>query len=966
MRHIIFQIILLTIFSNSIFAQNGSIRGTVFDGSNGEYLPGVTVYVEGTSTGTITDLDGRFNIGLTPGNYSLRVSFISYETLMITDIEVKSGETTTLGEIKLEEASISLTEVTVTAKAVRNTENSLISIKRRSPNVIDGISAGSFKLIGDSDAAGAMKRVPGVSVSQGKYVYVRGLGDRYTKSLLNGVDLPGLDPDRNTLQMDIFPTSIIDNIIVHKSFSAELPADFTGGAIDIEIKDFPEDKESSFSVSMGYNPESHFNSEYLSYKGGKTDFLGFDDGTRAIPATEDIPQFALAVGNPDGTNGLRYKEILNSFSPTMAAMQTMSFADFSLGFSYGNQKPGDKYTLGYNFALSYKNSTDFFKDAEYGKYGLGEPGVFEMNRREYQYGSYGSNNVLLSAMAGLAIKTSSSKIRLNLLHLQNGESKAGIFDFIGSDQGSDFTAFQHSLDYSQRSLTHLLLDGNHSKTGRNLKIEWKLASTYSVLDDPDIRFTRYEIVDANTLRIGTEVGFPERIWRNLDEINTTGLINFTKEFNFLGSSSKLNFGALTTYKYRNYIIRNFAINPRGGFPLSGDPNELFSEANLWAKDGNVGVGTSYETPFIPNNPNKYNASSLNTAAYLSTELSLSPAIKAILGVRFENFMQYYTGSDQQRSNILDNEKVLSDPGFFPSLNLLYKLTELQNLRLSYTRTIARPSFKELSYAEIYDPITGNTFIGGFHKDGDDLAGIEYWSGNLVSTNIQNYDLRWERFGSSGQLLSISGFYKQFENPIEIVQYTKQVGAFQPRNVGKGQSYGIELEIRQSFGFIAEAVSGFRLTANITLNRSSIEMSSTEYESRVENARINQQIESYRPMAGQAPYLVNSGLSYNGGKSGFWRRLDAGIFYNVQGSSLEYVGVADRPDIYTNPFHSLNFNSSLKFGANDKMQIGFKVQNILNENIELVYRSYLASDQFFERRSPGVTTTVKFSYNFAAR
>lgn len=963
MRVLLFQLFLLIGTSFLAYAQTGSIRGIVFDGETGEYLPGVTVFAEGTTSGTITDLDGKFNLNVGEGTYNLRISFISYETLQVTGIEVTSGEVTSLGEIRLEEASISLQEVTITAKAVRNTEAALVSIKHKSPNVLDGISEGSIKRIGESDAAGAMKRITGVSVSNGKYVYVRGLGDRYTKSLLNGVDIPGLDPDRNTTQMDIFPTSVINNIIVHKTFSADLPADFTGGAVDIEIKDFPEKKHASVSLDIGYNPNAHFNSEYLSYEGGKTDFLGFDDGTRAIPATEDIPQFAEAVGNPDGETGMRYREILGSFNPTMSAMQQMSLADFGFGLSYGNQKPKDTHTWGYNFALNYKNSTDFYKDAEYGRYGLSTPDIYEMERREFQYGDYGVNQVLLSGLAGLALKTNTSKYRLNLLLIQNGESKAGIFDFIGSDQGSDFNAFQHGLDYSQRTFANVFLDGKHTHLDKGWKINWKLASTYSLLKDPDIRFTRYEINDDGSFRIGTEVGFPERIWRNLDEISTSGVLNMTKDFTILENASKFNFGFLATYKYRDYIIYNYAINPRGDFNLSGNPDELFREENLWPRDGQVDVGTSYETPFIPNNPNEYNANSLNTAAYVSAELALASNFKTIVGVRVENYTQRYTGSDQQREHVLDNEKVLDDLGFFPSINLLYQITDKQNLRASYTQTIARPSFKELSFAEIYDPITGITFIGGFHPDGDDVEGVEYWSGDLVSTDIKNFDLRWEWFGTRGQMVSLSGFYKLFRNPIEIVQYTKQVGAFQPRNVGDGTALGAEFELRQSLGFISQSLQALRVNVNLTYNSSSIQMSETEYQSRLDNARVGEVIEEYRIMAGMAPYLVNAGLYYTGAEEGFARRLEGGFYYNVQGSTLSYVGVADRPDIYTEPFHSLNFNASVKLGKEQHMALGLKMENLLNQDIELVYKSYNTSDQYFERRSPGILSKLKFTYNF---
>jgi outer membrane receptor protein involved in Fe transport len=269
----------------------------------------------------------------------------------------------------------------------------------------------------------------------------------------------------------------------------------------------------------------------------------------------------------------------------------------------------------------------------------------------------------------------------------------------------------------------------------------------------------------------------------------------------------------------------------------------------------------------------------------------------------------------------------------------------------------------LSYAEIYDPISGITFIGGFHKDSDEQAGIEFWSGNLVSTNIQNMDLRWEKFGSDNQMFSLGGFYKLFDKPIEIVQYTKQVGAFQPRNVGNGQSFGVELEFRQNMGFISEKIAGLRANANITFSSSRIKMSATEYQSRVENARVGQTVEEYRPMAGQAPYLINGGISYVGRSEGFWERLELGVFYNVQGTTLEFVGVADRPDIYTQPFHSLNFNSSVKLGKERNWVLGLKVQNLLDENIELVYKSFNAQDQFFERRSPGISSTLKLTYNF---
>ena len=245
--------------SSIVFAQTGTIRGTVIDDATGEGLFGVTAVVKGTTLGTVSDFEGNFELKLEPGTYDLKISFISYETMTISGVNVVTDEVVVFGTLRLKESAQELEEVIVTAEVIRQSESALLTVKRKSANVLDGISAQSFRKIGDANAAAAIKRVSGVSIQEGKYVYVRGLGDRYTKSNLNGLDIPGLDPDRNTLQMDIFPTNLIDNIIVVKSFTADLPADFTGGVVNIETKDFPEERTLNVSGSLGYNPSMHFN-----------------------------------------------------------------------------------------------------------------------------------------------------------------------------------------------------------------------------------------------------------------------------------------------------------------------------------------------------------------------------------------------------------------------------------------------------------------------------------------------------------------------------------------------------------------------------------------------------------------------------------------------------------------------------------------------------------------------------------
>jgi hypothetical protein len=283
--------------------------------------------------------------------------------------------------------------------------------------------------------------------------------------------------------------------------------------------------------------------------------------------------------------------------------------------------------------------------------------------------------------------------------------------------------------------------------------------------------------------------------------------------------------------------------------------------------------------------------------------------------------------------------------------------------LSYAKTIARPSFKELSYAEIYDPISGRTFIGGLFRDADDVAGIEYWDGNLVVTDIHNFDLRWELFPAGGQTISLSGFYKIFNDPIEMVQYATLAGSFQPRNVGDGQVFGTEIEFRLNLEPVIESLRNMSISSNLTFAKSLIKLSNTEYQSRLENARTGQTIDEYRNMAGQAPFIINFGVSYNGGVKGFWNGFEAGLYYNVQGQTLQYVGMVDRPDIYSKPFHSLNFNSNKSLGEAKRLQIGLKIENLLNDTKEAVFKSYEANDQYFTRLYQGVTFQLKLSYSF---
>ncbi len=952
--------LVLLLATTILSAQQGTIRGTVIEDESGETLIGVAVSIANTAIGTATDFDGAFELNLDAGSYDLEISYISYQPLTITGVEVKPGEVNVLENIRMFTEAEQLQEVVITADVVRTSEAALMTIKRRSTNLLDGISSAKFKKIGDSNAAGAVKRVTGVSVEGGKYVYVRGLGDRYSKTMLNSVDIPGLDPDKNSLQIDIFPTNLLNNMVVYKSSLAELPADFTGGVVNIETKDFPEEKVLDVSLGFGYNPSMHFRDNYLKSPTSGTDWLGFDDGQRALPVGADINII------PTPTSPFSQDQVSNfvkSFNPQLEAQDATALPDFSMGISYGNQKAlKNESTLGWIFSGTYKSSREFYEDLKYGEYQL----QIDNSLNDLVYattieGRSGEENILLGGLAGVAHKTKNAKHRLTVIHLQNGNSRAAKFD-INNNSGaigqSGYLAASDNLEYSQRRITNVLLNGEYALKDRSWKIDWRVSPTLSSLTDPDIRKTAYSLQNGTVPRFNAgEGGNPSRIWRYLDEMNVVGKVDVSKKYTAFDRDAKLKFGASHLYKTRDYNILAYNLQFFGDQPdvWTGNANEVLSEQNVWP-NGSVYFVSLNNTP----NPNEYNSKAHNTGMYVATEINPTASLKATIGLRAEKFTQWHTGRDSESANsggefgnALNNAVVLDAFDLFPSLNVIQSLGDKQNLRASYSRTIARPSFKELSFAQILDPITDRIFNGGLFQYAD-------WDGNLTETRIHNADLRWEYFMESGQLFSASLFYKHFNDPIELVRNVVAVTSsdFQPRNVGEGKLYGAEIELRKHFGFINENLKQVSFNTNITVVHSAINMTDQEYDSRVDNARTGQEIKRTRNMAGQAPYIINAGLSFNASDIPF----DMGLYYNVKGRTLSVVGSGIFPDVYTQPFHSLNFSLNRSIGPEEKFKLSLNVNNLLNNKQLTVFDAYQADDQIFSYLNPGTAIGVGLTYS----
>ena len=931
------------LFSYIVLGQIG-ITGTVIDGDFNEPLPFANILVQETGTGVTSDFDGKYSFELPAGIYSIQFSFVGYETKIITEIEV-GGDEYIITDVVLNSAAEGLEEVVVTVEARRNTEASVLEIQRKSASLLDGISAQAFKKIGASNIAAAVKSVPGVSVQGGKYVYVRGLGDRYSKSILNGVDIPGLDPDRNTIQMDLFPTSMLSNVLVIKSARADLPADFTGGVIDIITKDFPSKEEFSISLNTAYNPDMHFNDNYLSYTGGSTDFLGFDDGSRKNTIANSFlgNTFDPRLNPSESGLGL-VKRISNQFNPQMAPQISNSGMNFGFGVTYGNQFNFENgHSFGVLGSISYKNQQTVYEDTQDNIYNFNPiKSEFSFEENRIQSGTIGGQNIIASGLFGLTYKTTTSKYKFNGLHIQNGQSTSGSFRQL--TRFSDFIDFnKFNLEYNERSISNGMLSGLNNFEESNLKLEWTLSGTLAKVHDKDVRNTTFQ--DEEGIYSFQENTEPKRIWRTLDENNLVAKIDFTKRLEFLSSDAVLKFGLFGSRKERDFSIAQYSVSSNFTSEIDwdnygGDPNQLFNPVNLIGPNNYEGTYINPQTT-IRQDANIFNAKQQNFAGYISNEFNFSERLKSIIGLRFENYQVFYTGENSQLGQVYDNENIINKNNVFPSLNFIYSLKENQNLRLAYSLTTARPSFKEASIAEIYDPLSNLFFIGNI---------------NIKPTYIDNFDIRYEAYGENAQLFAVSGFYKSLTDPIEIGFVAASTSNYKPLNLENANVVGLELELRKNLSGWFSSLTNWNLNLNGSYIISDEKFSEDELKLRQLGLRDGQELGDSRPLQGQSPYLINAGIEYNNQEKG----IQGGLFFNVQGKTLQVVGDGFYPDVYTMPFNNLNFNLIKQLKKNRTLT--FKVTNILDDARESQFIGFNEESEYFSLRNIGRT----FSLNYAVR
>ena len=944
MKHIFFVALLLAnIISQSAHAQSttGSISGTVVDSESGETLIGVNVVLEGTLKGTATDIDGKYALkSVEPGIYTLIVSYISFTTQRITGVEIKAGETVQM-DIILNPETEFLDEIVVTAEVVLDNEAGLLKQRQKSISFSDAISAESISRTGAGDAASAMKKVVGASVVGGKYVYVRGLGDRYSSSHLNGVELPSADPDKKSFQFDIFPSNLLENIITIKTFTPDKPGNFSGGLVNVITKDFPEKRTFSVSFSGGYNELASGKKGYLSTI-SSTDNFGRDDGLRSIPSKviEYLSDEDFVL--PSANSAKYYTDrayLLDDFSrqfnnEMLPSLYTLPY-NYSASLSFGDQTEILSNPLGYSLSLTYSKSASNYTNGDLGRWQLigsleqseGLTNLFSLRDQKSQI------SVDIGLLAGLSYKIGAhTKISTNFLSTLSGQHGARYITGTWTEEYPDRVYQSSVIQYIERSLNSIQFAGKHNIAPiLNSTIDWKYSTATNTQNEPDLRFLTY-LID-NSIPESPSLGIPSsglqrpaRFFRDLDETNNNIQFDYTVPLEFLEyNGGKIKAGYYGQTIEREFNENRFEYGIANTVPLTNYQDDINSFFNLLGIIDSSQVGSRMRYTFgntlndNTNDKNQYEAEKNITAYYLMVELPVLSNLKLIGGVRAENTDMLIQSADTlQTPGKLDNNDLL------PAVSFIYNLSENLNIRASYTNTIARPTFRELA------PYTTFDFVGDFIFTGN---------ADLKRTLIKNTDFRVEWFPNAGEIIAFSGFYKEMENPIERVVRTDVNRAQTVQNVEVANVYGIEFEIRKNLGFFAPFLEDFQFSNNFSLVHSEVSIPEDE----LYNIRVNDPDASgIRSLAGQSPYLINFDLQYFNEENG----MSVNTSFNRFGDRLYSVALGAIPDVFERAYSTLDLVINKSFESGLKVKLSAK--NILNPEIKLshdlgsqefIYQSY---------------------------
>ncbi len=911
-------------------AQVGTISGLVKDAKTGDPLIGATILVKGTSLGAATDFDGNYKItGVPVGSYSLDVSYISYTTKTVEKVKVSAQEPAVVN-VSLASDDKVLNEVQVVSTRRTNTDMSVISDMKKAEMVVNAVSAQQIQKAPDRDVAQVIRRVPGITIVDDRFVVVRGLSNRYNTVMLNGVIAPSTEADSRAFSFDVIPSNFLERLLVYKSGSPELPGEFGGAVVKIYTKNQVEENFTAINYTVGYRAGTTFN-KFNTQSGGEKDWLTMGNSSRALPT-----DFPSNLG--DYTYDFKRVEAEGQkFANTYKIKETTAVPDQRIRFDFGR-----KFKIG-GFEISSLNSVNYSNtfvrnDIFRGRYDLYQTDGTSRDAVK-NTDNKSENNARIGLISNWSMMVGKSKYEFKNLYTRQGSSETTIRS--GQDIANRRDDLSYSMRYQMRTIYTTQFSGTHGFNNEKSSVNWTLGYTNGTRKEPDWKRVQ------TSRPMGTdnpfEVNIPStatvqdasRFYSDLNENTYTAAADFEQK---IGKEEqvKVRAGFYFEDRGRTFQARTIGYIQRSNFNfdlLKLPYDQIFDPANVNIANGLL---ISEHTGYA----DFYKASNAIIAPYLGGSWSVGNLVLAG-GVRVEkNTQKLETAPAPNGVPKMVNQPISS---VLPFINASYAFTEKVQLRASFGKSINRPEFRELAPFSFYNfdlqsDITGNP--------------------NLVPASIQNIDARLEIYPNAGELISFGGFYKNFTNPIETyIRPGSSNPVFVFDNAKQAKNYGLELELRKSLASLSAKKFFQNLSAvfNASLIKSEIELNTA-------NGGLNQ--ETKRPMQGQSPYVVNLGLYYQDSEKGF----STNVFYNVYGKRIFLVGDNELATSYEMPRHVIDLsiakrlmkNLELRVSVNDLLNTATQVREDGNRDGKI--DNDQADKSFFNYKS-GSYYTVGFNYKF---
>ena len=921
----IFRLLLLTsVFVSAQQASAQQIKGKVTEAATNQPIPGATVIIDGTSRGVSAGTDGTFILNdIPPGTYTVSVTMLSFKKFFSEPLNIRAGTVIELN-VSLEEEGFALGDVVVTARRSTNTEVAMISQIRTANVVVSSVSAQQITRTQARDASEVIKRIPGISIIENRFIIARGLSQRYNNVWINNNAVPSSEADSRAFSFDMIPSGQIENMMIVKSPAPELPADFTGGFVKIATKSAPEENSLQISYGININTMTHFK-DFKYAKGSRTDFLGFDNGFRGTRSV--VPKNLDRNASPELVTDVT----ANGFNNDWLIRSRKPIADqkFSMMINHFNKlQNGGK--LGVVAALNYSNSYLAYQDITNARFSVYDWG----NDRSQYMNEYADDQYSISAKVGGMLNLIwmiSSKHRLEFRNIANQQGRDR-YTFRSGYQNSSsrYDEIKEEYFYNSRGTYSGQFSGIHDFS-EIVKIDWTVGYSYANRNQPDRRQINLEGKEIS----GTVYNSIGREFTRLDENIYSAGLNYNHTLGFGMFEPTLKAGVYVDYRSREYNTRYFTYqmgpNLPNGFRFWKVATEMMLPEHFAADIFFITDGTKKTNDYIGDN--------LLKSGYLGLNIPFGK-FNIYAGARYENNLMSLTNFVTLTTNKSEIFDYKSDD-FFPSVNATYNINKTNLVRIAYGKSINRQEFREVSPSVYYDfdlfsDVKGNT--------------------DLRHAYIQNFDLRYEIYPSSGEMISFALFYKKFKNPIEWT-FIDTGGSYLYtfENADGATSYGVELDVKKSLNFIG--LSDWSISFNGSLIQSEVKFAEDSQE-------------HDRPMQGQSPYLVNAGLFYQ------HEKLSAGLMYNIIGKRIVGIGRTDNsqgntidnniPDMFEMPRHAIDLSLSYKFGKCVELSAG--AIDILAAH--LVYKQFPKSaengkerEQTTKEYRPGRNFSMTIKLNF---